>query len=466
MTEKTRIFHHFFQENSSFFLWIVMVLSAYAKLWYVFYYTPYDQFLDGEMGLYWDKAVMSFYRGDFDASQWSTLPPLGHILLGWIFKIAYYFDLYLQKHEIVLGVNILLSTLSVYLVYRIALLLWDDGGYALLSAMVYAFFFPLIYLNAFVLPDHPSQFALLLSIWMLMEHSDEKLYVWIAGVILGVAIAIAPVLIPSAMVLLLYVLFVPGVSRRRLIRGMVFIAGLGTLLLGVSVHNNTLSVGKLKTFSANMGLEYYLNTCQRHTVRSLAAETPGTYASQAINNPAAYGQAVVTVPLTAERYFLRQGTQCLRDTPFDLLIHLNNIQRLWGENSYPNVHHSAAARHGLSIASGIMKWMMALLLLTPLLLYAPGIRHSAVLLLLGIAGAQWLGMIPFGIEPRFALRIFFIMDILGVLLLFSLLRIVRHHWWQSLLYLFLVLGMGYAYHTAQKNMVEDTSTFYLETNAT
>jgi hypothetical protein len=300
---------------------------------------------------------------------------------------------------------------------------------------------------------------------MVMEYSEGKLRFWIAGVILGAAIAIAPVLIPSAIVVFLYIVFGRGVSGRTLTLGGFFLAGLGTILLGMAIHNTTLSVGKLKTFSASIGLDYYLHTCQRHTVRSLAPETNTTYISEAIDSPAAYGQAVVDVPLSAQRYFLREGTRCLRNTPFDLLIHLGNIKLLWGENAYPDVHHTSHARKAIEFSSEVMKWMAAALLLTPLLLYSPLIRHSGVLLLLGIVVAQWLGMILLGIEPRFALRIFFVMDLLGVLFLLSFARIIRHRWWQTLLYLFLVLGMGYAYHTAQKNMVEDTSMFYLERNS-
>ncbi len=255
-----------------FWLGIILVVSTYLKFAYTFYWTEYHNYLYDEMGQVWQMAVDSFYKGDFEPKQWLLWPPIAHIILAWIFKILYFFDLYQYKYETVLGLNIILSSLEVVVIYFMALRLLPSRSYALFAAFVYAFFFPLAYLNSFVLIINPALFLYMLSIIILLYAHTDWLKLFLSGATFGLSVSFEPIWKLSIVPFVGYKLFDKKPIRKNLLPVFSLVAGFVLVIFLVIVNNNAISTGKLKTLSSNEGIEYSLSMCDKYQLVSISDE--------------------------------------------------------------------------------------------------------------------------------------------------------------------------------------------------
>ena len=448
---KRRALFSFLNENQSFLLGILLVLSAYIKFIYVFHYTAYEDYLVSDMNAYWHRAVESYYHGDFNPDQWNIWPPFGHMVLAWIFKILYLFDLYPHKLEIVLSINILLSTLTVWFVYRIALHLFPSGAFALVTAGVYAFFFPLIYFNAFILSENPSLFAALLALVMLLEHEPgNALHLFVTGLVLAFAIAIRPSVGMAGLPFSLYILLRDGFSKRSLLEAIVFSSGYFLFLLLVVANNNAISAGKLKGLSANGGLNYYLTTCRKHAVYSVSDE--GTYVIGTASSAAwpELGSGTFNVPFYRQKIFYDKAEECLREHPLTLVERFHRFRFLYFDAFFPFMFNAKYAPEGIPLFSRIALGMTAILLFLPFLFYDRRVSRSTLLLLIGFSLSQLIVLYFFNIEQRYLYGFFFVIALLSLLTPFVLVQNFKRFGWALLLYALVTVGGAYGYHQTHR----------------
>ncbi len=448
---KKRAVFSFLDENRSFLLGIILILSAYIKFIYVFHDTAYENYLVSDMGAYWDAAVHSYYRGDFDPDQWSIWPPFGHMVLAWIFKILYLFGLYPHKLEIVLSINIFLSTLTVWFVYRIALHLFPSGAFALLTATIYAFFFPLIYFNAFILSENPSLFVYLLAVVMLLDYKPGGfLHLFVTGIVLAFAIAIRPGFGVAGLPFFLYILLRDGFSKRSLLGALIFSSGYFLFLLLVVANNNAISAGKLKGLSANGGLNYYFTACHKHTVRSVSDE--GTYVITAAATDAwpELGSVTFHVPFYRQEVFYDKAAECLREKPFTFAERFRKFRLLYFDAFFPIMFDAKFAREGIPLFSKIALGMTAILLFLPFLFYDRRASRSTLLLLIGLALSQLIVLYFFNIEQRYLYGFFFVIALLSLLIPFVLVQNFKRFGWVLLLYALVLGGGAYRYHRTHR----------------
>jgi len=435
----------FFDQNRTFFLWILLIISTYIKLLYLFQGTHYTHYLVSEMGMYWDQAVTSFYRGDFDPGQWSTLPSLGHLVLAWIFQVIYLFDMYVYKLEIVLVLNVLLSTLTVWFVYLIALRLYPSGAFALLVAFVYAFFFPLIYFNALILDLHPSLFALMLSSVMILYHRrGDYLLIFVSGMVLAFAVAIHPSFTATFLPSLLYLLFRDRLSSKSLAEAGLYMLGFLLVLLWLVAHTNAVSAGKVKNISSLGGVSYYAASCRKHTVHFQSRESNGSITIMGTNPE--WGDVTFHVPFYQERFFYHKARACLRQHPITISEHWLKFRHLYSPNLFPIMPDTPLAKKYMVFFSKIAMWMTAALLFFPFLFRNRRISKGALLLLSGILISQVGVLYFFAIDPRDLYGFFFVIVIGSLLLPFTIIRHFKDLWWKVLLYSFLLVGIGFWYY--------------------
>ncbi len=440
-TKESHTFFSFLDENRSFFLGIILILSAYLKFIYLFHYSSYDICLVSQMQTYWDAAVHSYYRGDFDPAQWSTLPTLGHVFLAWVFKLLYLAGLYPHKHEAIIGLNILLSTLDAALVYGIAMQVFASGGYALLVAAIYAFFFPITFGDALILPIHPYLFALLLGTYLMMTYLEQgKLYLFVSGVMIGIAAALRPETILMVIPFLLYPLFA---SDRRLagwVRALVFGLGFGTTVLLVITQNNAVSSGKLHTLSADTAPRYLLEMCQKDTITSRSDIGTYTVRRYTVSPDAPIQEYNTTIPFTQPTLLLAEAHTCKKPARTLLQAYAQKLHRIYSDTLsmvLPPYHGSITYVLRFNI---LALWMTVLLVLLPFVVYDRHVMRSGVGLLIGTAAAQLIALFAFGVEPCFLQGFFYGVVILSVLSVIVVLSQFKQLWWKAGIYLLIVGG--------------------------
>ena len=438
---KKRALFSFLHDNRSFLLGILLILSAYIKFIYVFHYTAYENYLVSDMKAYWDAAVESYYHGDFDPGQWSTLPTLGHLLLVWVFKLLYLADLYPYKLEIVVGINILLSTLNVALVYGIAMRIFPSGGYGLVVAALDAFFFPIAFSDALILPIHPYLFSLLVSTYMIVAYHDRgKLYLFISGVMLGVSVALRPETASMILPFLAYPMSTSDRPTKGVWHSLIFAFGLGSILLLVIAQNNAVSSGKLRAPSADTAPKYLLEVCQQDIITSQSDTGTFTLRRHSLSPSMPQREYNTTIPFAQQSRLFAHAQTCKKSARTLLKAFIQKIHRIYQDTVseiLPPYHPSII---NVLRFNTLALWLSGLLILLPFVVYDRRIARSTVILLIGTAASHLIALFAFGIEPCFLQGFFYVVVLLSVLSVIAVLSQLKRLWWRVGIYLLIIGG--------------------------
>ena len=413
-------------QYAPYILGLLLLVSFVIKYIYVFDYTDYTQYLFSDMGGYWERALESLKQGDHAERQWAIWPPFSHMTLAWFFKFLSLVGLSEYRLESVLTTNILLSVLSTLWVYLIALKLYPSKVYALLSATIYAFFFPLVYLNAFVLSEHLSVFALLASIVLILYARDSWMEYLLAGVILAFSVGMRANFGPLGLPLFVYLLLKKTSSRwRSLFYAISFSTGFFLFLLFIVTNNHANSNGKMSFLSAGGGISYYLAACKPYELVTDYDGYEWTISAPAESGYPEYGIANHTVPFYHQKYYYDQGKLCQNKQGITWIDRLKRYRSFFEDSMFPYRYDAALARAGIPLFSQIALGMTFLLFLVPWLFFQRHVSRNTLILLTGLIALQFALHYYYAIEQRYLYGFFFAIVLLSVLVFFHLASMVR-----------------------------------------
>jgi len=431
----------FFERHNIFWLGIILVVSTYIKFVYTFYWTEYHNYLYGEMGQIWQMAAQSFYKGDTEPGQWLLWPPTAHIVLSWIFKILYLFDLYQYKLEAVLGLNVFVSSFEVLLIYLIAFKVLASKTYALFVSFIYAFFFPLAYLNAFVLTINPALFLYMLSIVVLLYADRDTLKLFLSGMILGLSVSFKPAWLLSVVPFVGYLILKEKHLKENLVSTLSMMAGFVLVVFFVIVNNNAISAGRLKALSANEGIEYYLSMCKKYQLISLGDEYNITYSPDIARRRPELGTAITKKPTYEQLFFYKKGAECAAKNTYTFKDRIDNFVHLYRDAMFPAVASAKFSLYLLPLFDKIAVALSVLLFFVPLLYFDERISKSALSLMITLILSHILVLNSLYIQQRDLYGFFFMILIIGVLSLFSVVHTAKKLWWAWIFGGILVLGV-------------------------
>lgn len=331
----------------------LFVIALAPRAWFVLEDHPPDHYLAVDMSQYLDRAhrLLTTPLGPQDAFLPVGYPAfVAGILGGTGGSLA-----------AVAWANILLSTATVVIAFRIALKVLPVD-FALLAALAVAFYPPLVFYAGFILPETLFTFLVTASLAALLQAAEAPGYRWgvVAGALLGAATAVHP----DAFLLLL---LVAAIARIRSIfvpflRSVAI--GATPLLLGFALFNSHAS-GRLALTSTNGGINFFMARSDHVAVRCradplLEGISPRPNASR--------GGTVLTVPVHTydESYFYRRG-----------------LEQLWHE---PGMNLENAAQN---VANGIGLGHVG---------YWPGSTQHARILRDSRVGAFWLAVLPVAVS--------------------------------------------------------------------
>ncbi len=438
----------FFDKNSLFWLGIILVVSTYLKFAYVFYFTDFHNYLYGEMEQIWKMATESFYRGDIEIQQWLLWPPIAHIALSWIFKILYLLELYQYKLEVVLGINIILSAIEVILIYLISLKLLNSKIYGLIVALFYAFFFPLIYLNSFILILNPALFLYMLSITIFLYSGHEALKLFLSGSVLALSVSFEPSWILSIVPFAGYVLFDNGKIRDHIIPTIILIAGFVFVIFMVIVQNNAISTGRLKTLSTNEGLEYMLRSCNAATVVSNTKDGNVSYTPISTTGTPEMGIIETNKPFYEQLFFYKKGEACQRQNALSISEKLGRYNMLWNGTMYPLPQTANFAKNLLPIFDKLLVWLSLLLLFVPILYTDKRLSGPVLSLFVTLMTAQLILLGSLCIDRRDMYGLAWEIMVLALAVPFAFVHTISRLWW--LWVVAIVIIGGFSIETATK----------------
>ena len=416
-------------------LYWLLAISCVVKLLYVFCLTDYSNYLFSDFGGYWNRALERLRGHDTDYDQWAIWPPLPHILLTFFFRVIDLAGLSEHRLEALLVANVGLSTLCVALVYGITLRLCSSSRAAFVVAVLYAFAFPLLYFNAFVMSEHPATAALLGAVWLLLRYPGHIGYVSAAGVLLAVAVGMRPAFGLCALPCGLYVLFAGQFARFSIGRAAAFTCFFFLILGLVVAEVGRISNGQVRGLSANGGVNFYFAQCHTYEVVSTHSIYSYHIIPPSTVTHAENGTVVFTVPFHQQAFYTELGWQCVRAQPG---LGWRNLAKFDDVFFGPLLPHVNTA-WGFPTLLTPYRWLvLGLTLLLPLgLVCFKSRRTSAAALLYGIVLMVFATQYAFNAEHRYVYPIF------GLLLgLNAWIALELYRRWSSVRRVALAFGAG------------------------
>ena len=381
---------------------LLLLASAALKLYYVFGLTAYPSYLFSDFGAYWTRALERAAGPQFDYAQWAYWPPVPHILLAWYLNTVRQLGLDPWQLEAALVANVAASTACVALVYGIARETLGRRALALAVAALYAFTFPLVYFNAFVMSEHGAALFMLAALWLIVRHRQLPWALLAAGAALGLAAALRPALGLFGLPCFLYLALAERLpARAALLRGALFSLGFFMVVAAAVGETSRISRGAVVGLAANGGQNFYFTQCRVSTVTS--NYYGGVYSFTAVSHSERpeYGHVYVDVPMYDQAFFYRLGWRCLREEPHPLSVAAQRAGDLFFGPLLPTVRNAA----GFPALFSPFRWLLlACVLLAPLALAgrpALGVDPPKVRLLAGILAAAAVTFALFGAEHRY-----------------------------------------------------------------
>lgn len=442
-------------------IWLIAAASLTARIIYVFFFAAYRSHLTSDMRWYAERAI-DFAAGNLtEPHQWLVWPPFYHMFLGTIFRLADLFGLHSARLATALTVQMILAAISVYLVYSIARHILQENSWALGVAAVYAFTYPLIYMNSFLLSENLAIPLLIFSVWLISVSKNKTDYFELqnsilplskgeregvgnaeivphltsskigggvknghfriqcgrligAGVTLALAIAVRPALLLLAVPFVIYLW-----QSKSLLRSRAIAIFAGTLVAGLVMASGYVAIisrGQVMGVGANGGINFLLRQCRiRELVvrdpRATIGLTPTQFTAPELSHLPALE---VQRNLNDQKFFVQSGWACLRANGIGRLIRdFADLPHLWVGQFFPWFPAALGSRQLLhpwlwgvalgTLAAAALTWRRRL--------WSLAIGRELMFLWL-LVGAVVLTGIPFPVEPRFMMPVWFAIYIL------------------------------------------------------
>lgn len=307
----------------SYFLFLFNFIVHY---FYIFIFLEPQKYIRYLPGHNYNRA-MSFARGEsiFYPDVWSSF----YFFVGSLYKILMTLNLIDIKIYVLVIINLLLSSISVVYIYRISKNIFSRN-IALITSLIYIFYYPTIYLNSLIMSENLFiPFLLAFIYYYLFKFKGiSKL---LSGFYLGIALLCRPILFPFIPFLILWsVLFKKGKQLFVLIPTII-------ILIVAGLINQKVSTDHIFSVGTNGGVNFAMTQCRFKKLQYNGPKKLKFYFTPPIfwntNNPEKHS----TVPFTNQAYYYQMGLKCLIDHPDRLLSNLVYIKNIFYSLYYPDI---------------------------------------------------------------------------------------------------------------------------------
>ncbi len=379
----------------------LLLFSILIRYYFVFFISDYQSYIFSDMRNYWNGAV-SLYQGHFFSKRmdWLFGAPQYHVFLSLLLHLYDLIGLGGFELERTLSFGILLTSLSVYWLYRLCLDLFKSRTTAFLVAFIYSATYPFIYFNACVLTENVAIPLLIFSNYLLFMQPSKKSTAFAGSLVFAIASGIRPMFLPFILPMGALLFYLNHKNKKTaFMLGGIYVAVCFTCVLLFCTYNNYVSDGKCRGLSANGGAVFYMTKCK---VREFKAIWPGywidvSHCSYPAEPP--YTKQTVYRPIYDEEYFYKQGFACIEKNPLQLVtIDMRELRFFFNGPMFPSInvpHHYALVQWSNYLH--VPAFIIAFFVLPFFFRRMPGRNYRAKiiflwsLLFINFAEAYWLG---------------------------------------------------------------------------
>lgn len=333
--------------NEYFPIAVVIVVSTILNFLLVFQHSEYWNYLTSDMHGYWERAMQIFNGDEKDPNTWVSNAPFYPRVIAAIFTWLNYFHLNSYFLETMLSLNILLSGLGTLGLYLIGLQITKHKKASLILAASYAFSYPNLYFNAFLLGEPFAVPIIIFSIWLMYHYrNDNKIF--IAGLVLAFAVGVRPSNGLLGLPFALYVVFAGfsfrGKSKKelvkvlmpRVVRGAIFSLAFFFVIFGMMAENYRISDGELRGMTAHAGYNFFLGQTQSHQIISSYDGITYIFVPSSVAGHPEYGTVTTHIPIYKSDEYFREGWKVLKANPELWLDHFKQYKFLFFDNLFPS----------------------------------------------------------------------------------------------------------------------------------
>ncbi|HEX5057287.1 MAG TPA: hypothetical protein VFX02_12425 [Gammaproteobacteria bacterium] len=399
------------------------LLSFAALLCYVFLWAPYQDFLFSDMAKFWNSAMSRLDGAEFEEAQFVAWPPLYHIFLAELFRLLRWLGLEeWVRLETALGINIIAFAVSVYALQRVAVQWFARSELILITVLLYAFGFPSLYFNAFLLSGNLGM-PLMICAYVLIVHKPGWWAVAAGALLLALGASVRPSFAPYGLAFILFFLARHGWSRQFFGRAALFSAVFFALVLLGSLEVARISGGRVFGLSANAGLDFFINMSNYHAVDTNYDGWHFIVVVPALSWQPENGTFYTNVPFYNQAYYFQQGWEFLKRYPMRLFRGFEHMGHLFFADMLPSRPDAPGFafwrpvwdwfKFGMFLTLGLYAWMWRRL----------GEHKPAFVLMISTVILTLIISAVFTGEPRYTYSILFMF----YLLFFKLLEL----YWQD-----------------------------------
>lgn len=326
----------------------LVFVATVVNLLLVFVGSDYQSYLTSDMHGYWERATQIFSGDEKTPNTWVSNAPFYSRVIADIFTWLDY--VYLREYalELLLILNVLWSAMATFALYGIGCRLLNNHTWALWLAGAFAFSYPNMYYNVFLLAEPFGIPFVITGLYLVMrwQHSWK---IYAAGLIVGFGVGIRPSNGLIGLPIALYI-FLHGFSFRKTpwrqwipvlfprgLKAAAFSVAFFSVIFMIVAENNRISDGKLRGITAHSGYNFFLGQSQTHMiVSSWDGLTYGFVPSSVADHPE-YGTIRTNIPIYDSETYFAEGWKILEENPELWLEHFGKYKHLFFDNLFPAV---------------------------------------------------------------------------------------------------------------------------------
>lgn len=417
----------------------IALSSFITRIIFLFHFSGYRSHIVSDMAGYWGRAHQR-YDGDlFSIGQWTSHPVMTHALIAQIFKLLSLLNADRYQLEGVLILFNLLSAISIVFVYLIARDISKSKTISFAATIAYAFSYPLIYLNTFVLSENFAIPLLVFSFYGVLTGHQKTIRALLGGIFLGLALTFRPNLGISILPFGIYLILAQGLSKGSVKQGLVFGLGAGLILFCLLVENDYISRGALKAFSPNGGYTFFSQQCQPYNLTNSFYGGGGGFRAPSVGFHQEYGDFVATRPWHEQKYFFKLGLECMKENPSFWITNFKSLFILFWGPFFPAFGGVPGFRTFMPFFNGAAFFCVLTLGLFFFVPHEDKIKSRKMLLLLSVPVLNAAVFFLFDVDQRYIFPLLFAI----YTAFFCFLPDLRRQKLRAFIYL-LVLGMIFA----------------------
>ncbi|MFH0803464.1 MAG: hypothetical protein V2A78_13910 [bacterium] len=310
------------------FILCMLLLGFIIRILYIFIFTTPQDYLVSDMGGY-DERACQMVKGQeiFCPTYW---PPFFHIFLSWIYRPLQFLGMLQYRVGIYIVFMALLSVMTNWALYGISLKLFSKRV-AQIVLLTATFWYPLIYLNIFVLSENLFIPLLYIGLYILVCGKQNVKNAVALGVLWSAAFLTRPIFLSFIPLFLLWALY-HRLGRKYILS--FFSTVLLIVFLMVSFNIST-TKGREKSISSGGGVNFALTWCEAKSIEYHLGGYGYSFVPPAAIDYPENKRIVTNVPFYDQRYYYQMGLNSIKRDPKVLFRNLRSIFRLFHSHMFP-----------------------------------------------------------------------------------------------------------------------------------